>query len=57
MNTATFEDVANGVSEALRRQFGGSAAVEFVQEPSGDSAVLGFTVDGVDYSLMVNVTP
>jgi hypothetical protein len=46
----------DGVYEALRRQFGSAAEIEWVSRESGH-AVFGFTVDGVDYSLTVNVTP
>jgi trans-2-enoyl-CoA reductase len=55
MSTATFDQVADGVYTALRRQFGGSADVV---ETGRDerTAVFGFTVDGVDYSLSVNIT-
>lgn len=51
-----FEDVANGVEEALRRQFGGAAEIERIQQHN-DSATFGLVVDGYSYSLMVNATP
>ena len=51
-----FEDVANGVENALRREFGSAAEIERVQQDN-DKAIFGFTVDGYSYSLMVNATP
>lgn len=54
--TLKFEDVANGVEEALRRQFGSSAEIERVRDED-DGAYFGFVVDGYPYSLVVTATP
>jgi hypothetical protein len=54
VNASTFEDVVDGVEGALRRQFGSAAEIERVTQDDS-SAVFGFSVDGVGYSLMVNV--
>jgi len=52
---ATPEKVFVGVENALRRQFGSPAEIAQVGSTE-KSAVFGFTVDGVGYSLTVNVT-
>jgi hypothetical protein len=52
--------VFDGVYEALRRHFGSAADVEEVQRDDTEgtaTAIYGFTVDGVNYSLAVNQTP
>jgi hypothetical protein len=57
-DTVTDQDVFAGVHNALRREFGSVADVQEVSPGDGTTpAVFGFTVDGVDYSLSVNVTP
>jgi hypothetical protein len=52
----TFENVANGVEDALRRQFGAAAEIERVMQ-NEHMAIFGFSVDGISHSLSVNVTP
>lgn len=56
MGKVTPREVFSSVYEAVRREFGSAAEVETVHEDA-TSRTFGFTVDGVDYSLMVNVTP
>lgn len=51
-----FAEVAVGVGNALRREFGSAAEIDIVSQEN-DSATFGFTVDGYSYSLRVNVTP
>jgi hypothetical protein len=55
VSAATFDQVADGVYTALRRQFGGSANVEEIGR-SDRLCVYGLTVDGVEYSMTVNIT-
>lgn len=50
-----FDKVADGVYTALRREFGSAAGAEELQRDARMS-IFGFQVDGVSYSLSVNVT-
>ncbi len=52
---ASTKQVFEGVHEALLHQFG-SGVVQVSPDDNG-SAIFGLTVDGVDYSLVVNRTP
>lgn len=51
-----FPVVADSLFQALRREFGSASGLQEVQRDD-TSAVYGFAVDGIGYSLMLNRTP
>jgi hypothetical protein len=52
--TLKYEEVAKGVEDALRRQFGSAAEVQRL-DARDDMVVFGITVDGYDYFVNVLV--